>query len=239
MKARMYQRKHVRSSTPAAKDYDFLRLPLTIDVSEIVRELESITLPWIDSLWKWHRGTSFCVLRAGPQGVLAGDELLTGRGVDAPILARLPRLRALLDGQHDDLPIRSPMAWIGRSPTRSTIRMHIDNTQHWDEHHRLHVPLVTTPDARLCVRGRFVHMAQGTAWAFNNSRPHGALNDGPGRLHLVLDVPPGRAIDRLFAAAESVNGALDPLALGRLSEDPLGDGGRGERPEVLARMVQQ
>lgn len=237
MKARMYQRKHERSPRALRKDYDFLELPMSIDVAPLVDELSRVALPWIESLWKWHRGTQFCVLRAGPTGNLSGDEMITGAGVDAPVLASLPGFRDVLDRA---FPMRAPLAWIGRSPPSSAIRMHVDNTQHWDEHHRLHVPLVTSPRARLCVLGRTVHMPAGSVWAFNNSRPHGAINTGPERLHLVLDLPGSPEVDAFLATGRVIRGELDPEAIERLSEDPLaGVHDEERRPEVLARMLGQ
>lgn len=237
MKARMYQRKHERSPRALRKDYDFIELPMSIDVAPLVDELSRVALPWIESLWKWHRGTQFCVLRAGPTGKLSGDEMITGAGVDAPALASLPAFRDVLDHA---FPMRAPLAWIGRSPPSSAIRMHVDNTQHWDEHHRLHVPLVTSPRARLCVLGRTVHMPAGSVWAFNNSRPHGAINTGPERLHLVLDLPGSPEVDAFLATGRVIRGELDPEAIERLSEDPLaGVHDEERRPEVLERMLNQ
>lgn len=238
MQARMYQRRHQRSPDALAKDYTFLDTGKRIEVAPILAELAAVELPYIESLWKWHRGTRFCILRAGPRGELPGDELTSGQDVDAPLLAALPGMRALLDGA---LGFRAPLAWLGLSPPDSAIRLHVDNTAHWDEHHRLHLPLVTTPEARLCVMGRFQHFPAGHLFVFNNSRPHGAINRGPARLHLVLDVPKGPAIDALLAAGAHVHGEQDAEALARLSQDPLGDLSPAEqaRPELLARLLQQ
>lgn len=232
MTARMYQRPNPRSPRALAKRYSFLDTGVRVDPAPLVAELAAVALPYLESLWKWHRGTRFAILRAGPPGPLPGDELVTGHGVDAPVLAALPRLRALLDGA---LGFPAALAWIGLSPRDSAIRLHVDNTPHWDEHHRLHLPLVTTPDARLAVLGRFLHLPAGHLIAFNNSRPHGAINDGPERLHLVLDVPPGPEIDALLAAGTHLPGEPDPRALARLSEDPLADLTPDERAEP-ARM---
>lgn len=238
MTARMYQRRHQRSPDALAKDYTFLDTRVRIDVAPILAELAAVELPYIESLWKWHRGTRFCILRAGPRGELPGDELISGEGIDAPLLAGLPRLRELLDGA---LGFRAPLAWLGLSPPDSAIRLHVDNTAHWDEHHRIHLPLVTTPGARLCVMGRFQHFPAGHLFAFNNSRPHGAINRGPERLHLVIDAPAGAAIDALLAAGAHLPGEPDAEALARLSQDPLSDLTPAERarPELLARMLQQ
>ncbi len=222
----MYQRSHTPSPRALAKPYRFLRLPLTLDVDALVRELEQ-ELPWTSSLWKWHRGTDFCVLRGGPEGPRPGDSLVTGTGIDAPILSCLPAHRATLDAAFG---VPAAVAWIGRSPPGATIRLHVDNTPHWDEHHRVHVPLITTPGARLCVEGRFIHFPAGSAWMFNNSRPHGALNDGPARLHLIVDLPATPQLDAMIERARPEPGELDPEALARLARDPLAD----LRPEELA-----
>jgi hypothetical protein len=119
--------------------------------------------------------------------------------------------------------------------------MHVDNTRHWDEHHRLHIPLITSPGARLTVLRRFHHFPAGHLFAFNNSRPHGAINDGPPRLHLVFDVPAGPEIDALLAAGEPIEGELDERALARLSEDPLADLSPEERrsPALMHRFSHQ
>lgn len=238
MKPRMYQRPHARSPAAARKPYTFLDTGVRVDVAPLLAELADLALPFVDSLWKWHRGTRFCVLRGGPPGALPGDELTTGTGVDAPLLAALARLRAMLDGA---LGFVAPLAWIGESPPNSAIRLHVDNTPHWDEHHRLHLPLVTSPGARLCVLRRFHHLPAGHLYAFNNSRPHGAINEGPARLHLVLDVPAGPAIDALLAAGTPVAGEPDERALARVSEDPLADLTPAERdaPALMQRFLRQ
>ncbi len=67
--------------------------------------------------------------------------------------------------------------------------MHVDDTHHWDEHHRLHVPLITHHEARVCVAEHFLHLSPHKVWLLNNSVPHGVLNRGPERLHLCLDLP--------------------------------------------------
>lgn len=214
----VYQRPTPSSPRAIDKPYRFLRLPLAIDVAPLRDELRAAAVPWSPSQWKWHMETRFCVLRAGAEQPYPGGALVTGAGVDQPVLARLPRLRAFLDSA---LPAPARMAWLGLSPPGARIYLHRDNTHHWDEHHRVHVPLDTTPAARLCVSGRFVHMPAGTAWAFNNSVPHGAINRGPDRIHLMIDLPPAPEVQALFAAGEPVDGEPDREALAELGRDPL------------------
>lgn len=258
----MYQRPHPRSEHPVAKPRRFARLPGGFDPAPLVAELRAVAPwaepaaeldaatswdgadpppPWIASQWKWHLGTSFLVLRGGPPTAIPGGMLTSGAGVDAPILDRLPALRALLDAATGPLPAPAALAWIGLSPPGARIHLHVDNTRHWDEHHRVHLPLVTTPAARLCVDGRFVHFPAGTLWSIDNSAPHGAHNAGPPRLHLMVDLPPTPAVEAWMTAGAPVDGDEDPTALEALAGDPLARLGERERADraLLGRLLRQ
>jgi len=226
---RAHQRPHRRSHNAADKGYRFVELPLARSVSALPRLLDLSSLRWQPSQWKWHRGTYFHVLRAGERAAGPAGALLTGVGHDSPTLQRTPELRAWLDTAFVESP---PLAWIGASPTGSVIRAHVDNTAHWDEHHRVHVPIQTSQAARLCVEGRFAHLHAGSAWALNNSRVHGAINDGPLRIHLIVDLPDSAAVRRWIAEGCPVEGAEDPSALRRLERDPLCDLTPAERRNV-------
>ncbi|MCF2151392.1 aspartyl/asparaginyl beta-hydroxylase domain-containing protein [Desmonostoc muscorum LEGE 12446] len=218
IRATMYQRRHQKSSQAIAKPYRFLQLPMSVDTETLVAELANVDLPWLSSQWKWHLGTFFCILRAGSPGNYLGHEMISGAGVDAPILSKLPAFKHFLD---HGFPIPVSLAWIGLSPANSCIKLHIDNTTHWDEHHRLHIPLQTNAEARLCCLGKFLHLKAGTVWAFNNSVPHGALNTGSARLHLMVDLPSTAAVENLLASGQMYDGELDSAALARLSSNPL------------------
>jgi kumamolisin len=221
-----------------AKPARFVRLPIALDFEPLAAEAAAADLGWMPSQWKWHLGTQFCVLRAGPPGATPGSQLTSGADVDQPVLARLPRLRAALDGL---FPERARLAWLGRLPSRTWIHLHTDNTPHWDHHHRVHIPLITNPRARLCLGGRFAHLPAGSAWILNNSKPHGAINDGPARIHLMVDLPPTRKIERMIAGGQPVAGRPDPEALAKLRRDPLRAAGRRERsdPDLMRRLLSQ
>jgi Aspartyl/Asparaginyl beta-hydroxylase len=214
----MYQRRHVPSPRAAQKGYRFLKLPLTIDVAPLVAEIEAAEITWLPSQWKWHLGTFFAILRGGEERGWPGSRLTTGGGVDAPELSRLPRVREALDHA---FPARASSAWLGLSPPDARIFLHVDNTAHWDEHHRFHVPLITSEKARLCSAGRFLHLPAGGVWAFNNSVPHGAENLGPPRIHLMVDLPATPEVEALVQAGVPHEGERDPEALARLSRDPM------------------
>lgn len=235
----MYQRPHERSAAAAPKAYRFVRMPGEVDVAAAAAEVQAAGLPWIDSQWKWHLGTRFLVLRGGPPTGHPGDELVTGAGVDAPILARLPAVRALLDSA---FPEPAVLGWIGSSPPGARVCLHVDNTTHWDEHHRVHLPLVTEPAARLAVAKRFVHAPVGTCWAFNNSKVHGALNDGTrARLHLLVDLPDTAAVRAWLAAGTPVEGHSDDAAWAALAVNPLARLTAAQRADrvLMARLLRQ
>ncbi|HLT35554.1 MAG TPA: aspartyl/asparaginyl beta-hydroxylase domain-containing protein [Enhygromyxa sp.] len=233
-----FQRPHVPSERAIEKGYRFVELPFDVELAPICAELRRVQLPWQPSQWKWHRGTWFCVLRAGPRGVGPASELVTGVGHDAPILAELPSLKELLD---HCFPEPVPLAWLGLSPAGGVIRAHVDNLHHWDEHHRVHVPLSTNPAALLCVDGHCLHLAPGRAWALNNSVVHGARNGGRNRVHLIVDLPPTPAVQAWLASGRHHDGAPDPEALRHIEADPLADLSPRElaNPELLKVMAQQ
>lgn len=241
----MYQRTHIRSAHPARKPERFARLPDRVDPRPLLDELAerapfdgALSEPWLSSQWKWHLRTHFLVLRGGPPTSLPGGRLTSGGGIDAPLLGHLPGLRRAIDTV---APAPAALAWIGLSPPDTCIFLHVDNTRHWDEHHRVHIPLQTTPAARLCVRGRFAHLPAGTVWAFDNSAPHGALNDGPPRLHLILDLPQTPAVEAWLRRGEAVDGEVDPEALARLKRDPLSALSAAERADrgLMGRLSRQ
>jgi hypothetical protein len=234
----VYQRPHQRSPRALPKDYRFNRRPLWFATQPLCEELDGPELEWIESEWKWHVGTRFCLLRGGAQQGYNGSELTSGSSVDHPNLEKLPRLRAVLN---EAFPAPAAVAWLGWLPRGSRIFLHVDNTGHWDEHHRVHVPLITNLEARLCVAGRFLHLDPASAWLVNNSVVHGALNRGPDRLHLMLDLPASEAVDRWVAGGIAEVGEEDGPALDELAANPLA----ALPPEVLqdrarlARMLQQ
>ena len=55
--------------------------------------------------------------------------------------------------------------------------------------HKIHVPLVTNPDATFLVDETHYHLEPGHAWEVNNIKPHGARNLGSeDRIHFIFEV---------------------------------------------------
>lgn len=214
----MFQRPHQRSQRALEKPYRFAWWPLEFELAPLVAEIESSSPEWLESQWKWHVESRFALLRAGPRSGYPGSELINGHSINQPSLEHLPRLLHFLDTA---FPVTPTLAWLGRLPEGARIFTHIDNTEHWDEHHRVHVPLITNPQARLCVLGHFLFLEPGRVWLLNNSLPHGALNRGPERLHLVLDLPHFSGFDAWLARGKLESGEADEGALAELEQNPL------------------
>lgn len=235
----MYQRPHRRSPAAADKSYTFRRMAQTVAVEPLLAQLDALPDDaWLRSQWKWHLGTRFCIVRGGESTGVPGDRLTSGGGVDAPVLARLPAVRHVLQTA---FPVPVTLAWIGASPPGARICAHVDNTAHWDEHHRIHLPLRTNPAAKLCVAGRWLHLPAGTLWALNNSVAHAAANDGPIRLHLMVDLPDVPAVRTWLATGEDVAGHADDALWADVNRSPM-DGLTPERlgePGLLQRLLQQ
>jgi hypothetical protein len=214
----VFQRPHQRSQHAVDKPYRFACWPLDFDLAPLVDEIAGQRPEWLESQWKWHVESRFALLRAGQRTGYPGSELTNGHSFDQPNLQLLPRLLHFLDTA---FPVKPTLAWLGRIPQGGRIFTHVDNTQHWDEHHRVHVPLITNPQARLCVAGRFLYLQPNRIWLLNNSLPHGALNRGPERLHLVLDLPHFAGFDSWLAEANHESGETDAAALAELEQNPL------------------
>lgn len=193
-------------------------LPTAFPLAPIISELGSQPQEWLDSQWKWHIETRFSVLRAGKRKAYPGSELTHGHSIDQPNLERLPRLRQLLDHA---FPVRPTLAWLGRIPSGGRIFSHVDDTHHWDEHHRVHVPLITNPEARLCVDEHFLFLRPRRIWLLNNSVQHGVINRGPERVHLCLDLPHFRGFAAWLARGQVEHGERDDAALRELNRDPM------------------
>lgn len=83
-----------------------------------------------------------------------------------------------------------------RLPAGSEIRPHIDDGHSLKRCHRIHVPIVTTPETFFRVGDTRFHMAEGEMWEINNRRIHAVTNGGDtARIHLIMDyVQPGEVV---------------------------------------------
>ncbi len=87
-------------------------------------------------------------------------------------------------------------ALLTRLPAGGEIRPHIDEGESLKRCHRIHVPVISNPDALFMVGHLKFHMPEGEMWEINNRRTHAVRNSGnEARVHLILDyVQPGETV---------------------------------------------
>ena len=78
-----------------------------------------------------------------------------------------------------------------------SIKTHRDHGDSLSRAHRIHIPVITNPDAEFAVAGHIKHLAAGEAWEINNRKLHAVRNNGiDHRVHLILDyVLPGEMVE--------------------------------------------
>lgn len=104
---------------------------------------------------------------------------------DTPVLARCPNLRAALATFHCPL---TSVRLLKLAPG-AVIREHRDPDLHYEFGEvRLHIPLLTNPQAEFFLANERVVMNEGECWFLNLSLPHRVFNGGKSdRIHLVVD----------------------------------------------------
>jgi hypothetical protein len=87
-------------------------------------------------------------------------------------------------------------ALLTRLPPGAEIRPHIDDGYSLKRCHRIHVPLVTSPQTLFRVGDTRFNMGEGEMWEINNRRLHAVTNGGDAaRIHLIMDyVQPGETV---------------------------------------------
>lgn len=189
----------------------FVELPLELDVAPLAAELAALPeAAWQSTYWgQIHCSVATLLLRGGTAGGqldYCGDE-----HTDAPALAALPGIAALLDGPLGT----ASYAFLFRMAPDGVALGHVDDAPVWRGLHRVHVPIVTHPDAVLVVADRVHHLEPGRAWTFDNQQLHGFANGPSARTHLILDLPPSPALNALLADATVHRGRDDPDAVAR------------------------
>ena len=82
-----------------------------------------------------------------------------------------------------------PKAMFARLAAGQVIDRHVDGAGSNLVTHKIHVPLVTNPQAVFSVDDHEVHIPYGRAVEVNNIRPHAARNDGAeDRIHFIFEL---------------------------------------------------
>ena len=159
----------------------FYKLPLTLDVTRLQAEVQSLPA----DAWVNHPKAvpGNCAVRLITVDGEAND-LFHGSMLPTPYLVNLPYIRQVLAS--------FGVAW-GRSRLMrlapgAEVPAHSDINRHWFRRVRLHMPIITTPDVKFTCGDQTIHMAAGDVWVFDNWQTHRVVNPTPfERIHLVAD----------------------------------------------------
>lgn len=76
-----------------------------------------------------------------------------------------------------------------RLTAQTDLPEHVDVHPYWDNRIRIHIPIITNDDVIFHCDGESLHMAAGSCYILDNSRPHSVQNKGTAdRYHLVIDI---------------------------------------------------
>ena len=199
------------------KKRSFLKLPVSVDVDRILSDMGSLSSSdWSKSHWSVHSKTRFVLLRGGQTGT--EEDFTTDNPVDSSILARMPYVAGLLSPEGPFGEVR--YAYIFAMNAQSMTLPHIDDAAVWYDLFRIHIPIVTHEKALLIAEGYGAHFGLGEVWTFDNQQGHAAVNMGPERIHLIIDVAPGPALEALVTDAQFVPGELDERLWQMLENGP-------------------
>jgi uncharacterized protein (TIGR03032 family) len=163
-------------------DSPFLQLPLLFDAAALAAEIAALP----ESAWRphpeGHAGNSALPLIA--LGGDAANDGVAGAMSPTPHLAQLPYIRQVLASIGAPLGRTRLMRLDGNAEATA----HSDVNYYWQDHYRVHVPVVTTPAVRFICGETEVNMAVGECWIFDTTRRHNVINPQPTRrIHLVAD----------------------------------------------------
>src|SRR5262245_23433423 len=139
-------------------DRPFIRLPIRIDPAPLVAALRALTADGCRPPPEGAPANSAVPLVCH-DGDPADDRALAPMAA-SPWLVELPAVRAAMAA------LRAP---IGRSrlmriASRGRLGSHVDTNRYWQEHLRVHIPVVTDPSVRFTCDGEDVHLAAGEVW---------------------------------------------------------------------------
>ena len=160
----------------------FVRLALTVDAGSLAAEVAALPA----DAWLAHPdgipGNSAVPLVSSAGDI--NDDSTTGPMRPTPWLSRMPYHRAVLTA------LGAPIgrARLMRIVREGSLGAHVDINRYWQEHVRVHVPVLTDPAVEFLCGDEQVHMAAGEVWVFDTWRRHAVNNPaGIDRVHLVID----------------------------------------------------
>lgn len=179
----------------------FLQLPLQVDLEGLRKDLAHCLL----QTWPEHfntrdySGSWKVIALRSPSGSMHNAYAHGDQFQDVPLLQECPAVLAFL--HQLECPLEAVRML--RLAPGSQIHTHKDQgLAYLDGTFRLHIPIMTHPDARFVIGGEEIHFPAGTCWYGNFSLPHSVDNlSNVDRVHLVVDGNRNGWTDELFSRA--------------------------------------
>lgn len=187
---------------------DRLLLPLHFDPLRLQQDLEQLeqhASDWIDHFVQQNYEGSWSVIPLrGTRGathpvMMIYSDPSSQEFEDTPFLQYGPYFREVLGHFHCPLQAVRLM----KLATGSKIKEHRDHDLDYEQGTiRVHVPVRTNPEVAFYLNDRRVVMQEGECWYLRLSDPHRVSNDGPDRIHLVIDMLVNDWVRELLAAGD-------------------------------------
>lgn len=179
---------------------DLLKLPLKVDAERLAYEVAQIP----HSAWSTNPsglyGNSGLVL-VSVNGEINDDFAISGPMQATKHLLACPYMQQIFAALKAPIS-RSRLMMLAPGASANT---HLDARYHWFRRIRIHIPVVTNPEAFFTCNGETVNMKVGEVWTFNSAKPHAAENfSNKGRIHLVIDTKGSPELDYLLQNAKSL-----------------------------------
>jgi hypothetical protein len=171
--------------------------PVSAEFSDAVGvELSQASIPWREAYSNYQSGGWYVAQLLNSSGSTEQLRIDGGAPVPTPLLAQFPTIKQML--HETELDVR--IARLARISPGSWMHEHNDEAGIGEVRQRLHIPLVSNPQAVLCFDGTHVHLAPGFMWKLDHERvPHAAANYGEAdRVHLILDCRMNEALQHLI-----------------------------------------
>ena len=165
----------------------FRRFAVSIDNDRLMADYLSIPdQAWANSYWgDVHCSVGMLLLRGGNTGT--PEDFYSEQVSDNSLLDELPYVKSLLA---ENGPFGGAnYAFFFKMKENGVTLIHSDLMDIWRDMYRIHVPIVSNPEASLIADIRAQHFEVGYAWSFDNHSSHGVVNGASERVHLIFDVP--------------------------------------------------
>lgn len=155
-------------------------------LAPMIDDLRSSKIPWSENYAEYHSSGWKTVALYNQNGDPLINDLVDCRPVPTAVLSELPAIREYLE----HCPYSLMWARILRMEPGTYLWEHTDYGDLQDTPRlRLHVPLITNPEALMVFDEEAVHMQSGYLWKLDPKRArHAAYNGGTeSRTHLIMD----------------------------------------------------